>query len=106
MKKSLIYLLLTASALIVGLTVTSCKEAEETYNCATICEAWKDCAEELNVDVNLADCTNECEEQSSQSEDFANSADECQDCLDTTGSCSDNYDCVDDCSDVVPDLSL
>jgi hypothetical protein len=85
--------------------LVGCGEAEEAYNCATICETYDDCADELNVDIDVTACTSECETEADESEDFKSDAEACQECIDQNASCVENVPCVNECAGVVPELA-
>jgi hypothetical protein len=85
--------------------LVGCGEAEEAYNCATICETYDDCADELNVDIDVTACTSECETEADESEDFKSDAEACQECIDQNASCLENVPCVNECRGVVPELA-
>ncbi|GAB4514198.1 MAG: hypothetical protein Tsb0020_32660 [Haliangiales bacterium] len=86
------------------LSLGGCSDAEELYNCASICESYDDCADELGQDVDVTDCIDECEDESDASQDYADAAAQCEACLDESASCQENFPCADECAGVVPEL--
>jgi hypothetical protein len=104
MKRTMNWLL--SGILLSGIAgLVGCGETKEAYNCAVICETYGDCADELNVDVDVTACTMECETEADESEDFKNDAEACQDCIDQDASCTENVPCVDECAGVVPGIA-
>jgi hypothetical protein len=100
--KKLIEALFVSCVLFIG--VAACGEAKELYDCAALCGAYSDCAEEIGADVDEGECVNECQQKADTQEGFAGDADRCVRCLDDFGTCSDNFPCANQCADVLPEV--
>lgn len=88
-------------SLTLGFAVTTpgCDTADRIYDCTSICNKYKDCAD---ADYDVSECVSSCEDQASESEAFEDQADECQACIDDRSCVGSVFNCADECIGIVP----
>lgn len=95
---------LLATAAVSGLALFSCgeaaKEAEELIDCAGLCREYDEC---VDSDVDVTECTSNCENRSDVDEGFQERADRCEACLDDKA-CAESFPCATECAGVFPDI--
>ena len=81
-----------------GLTGVSCSEADEAYDCASVCEKYSDCVDD---ELDKTDCIDRCEDNADADADFADAADDCETCIDDQSCAEAAVECTDECAVVV-----
>lgn len=76
-----------------------CDSADRIYDCASICNKYKDCAD---ADYDVSACTSKCEDMASDSEAFEDKADDCQACVDDRSCVGAAFGCASECVGIVP----
>ena len=87
------------SLLSLSLSLAACDSAERIYDCASICNSYKECVDE---DYDVTTCTSRCEDEASDSEAYEDKADKCQSCVNDRSCTSAVFNCTDDCIGIVP----
>ena len=82
-----------------ALTAQGCDSADRIYDCASICNSYKDC---INSDYDVTACTQRCEDKASDDEAFEDRADDCQECVNDRSCASAVFSCTDNCIGIVP----
>jgi hypothetical protein len=82
-----------------ALAAPACDSIDRIYDCASICNAYKDC---INSNYDATACTQKCEDQASDSEAFEDRADDCQECIDDRSCAGSVFSCTDNCVGIVP----
>ena len=82
-------LAISVAAGLIAVSLGACREAEDeirnTIECGEVCETWNDCHGTTGaVEVDVAECTLDCEDEADANDDFAEQVDDCEDCLDAT----------------------
>ena len=67
--------------------------AEETFDCAKVCNRYQEC---FDSDYDVEACTDRCDDT-----DDVNDADECESCIDGL-SCTESFTCTAECASIVP----
>jgi hypothetical protein len=75
-----------------------CQEVDRAFDCAQICDRWRDCADS-NYDVDT--CTERCEDDAAAEPAFDQHADQCENCLDER-TCGQSLGCATECIGIVP----
>lgn len=80
-------LALGMAAGVIVLSVGACGDVEEeirnTIDCAQVCDQWNDCFGDTDeVDVDITECTDTCEDRADADQAFEDAIDDCEDCLD------------------------
>ena len=78
---------------------TGCDSADRIYDCASICNAYKDC---VDADYDVTACTSRCEDKADDSESFEDKADDCQECIDDRSCAGAIFGCATECVGIVP----
>jgi hypothetical protein len=78
---------------------TGCDSVDRIYDCTSICNKYKDCAD-ANYDV--AECSSECQDNAADSESFEDKADDCQACVDDRSCVGAAFNCANECIGIVP----
>jgi hypothetical protein len=80
-------------------SVSACDSADRIYDCASICDAYRDC---LNEDYDVGACTTRCNDNASRSNSFKDRADACQKCINDRSCAGAVFGCAADCAGIVP----
>ena len=90
---------LLMAAVLAALMLWGCGSAENTWNCAEICEAYEDCVDE---GTDVSECTSSCLEQAEKDDSYAAQVDECEACIDDKSCLEGAFQCSLACAGVVP----
>ena|SRR5689334_24390137 len=82
-----------------AVTSMGCDSADRIYDCASICDAYRDC---LDASYDVGACTSKCRDNASSSQSFADRADDCQKCIDDRSCAGAVFSCATDCAGIVP----
>jgi tRNA C32,U32 (ribose-2'-O)-methylase TrmJ len=93
MKTSILASILMAASV----SLFACGEADEAFDCASICNSYDECVK----DTDVVACTSTCEDNADESEAFADRADDCETCLDDQDSCLEDLPCAVECAFLV-----
>jgi hypothetical protein len=85
--------------LVLAVTSIGCDSADRIYDCTSICNKYKDCAD-ANYDVSA--CVSECRDKAAESEAYEDRADDCQACVDDRSCIGAAFNCADECVGIVP----
>lgn len=85
--------------LCVGLGAMGCKAIDDTIDCSQVCSAYADC---FDSDLDVGACTDTCEDNASESENFDDMLEECEACIEGRDCVESTISCTDDCIGVVP----
>jgi hypothetical protein len=96
--KQLSAAILFALAALTPFALSACDDIDQAFDCAQICQRYDDC---VDSDYDVDGCTDRCETNADESDDFADQADACESCLDDR-TCSGIFPCIDECIGVVP----
>lgn len=90
----------TFSLLVAAITsMSSCSSAEHTYDCAKICNRYKDC---FNSSYDVTECTNRCRNHADSDTAYADQAESCQRCIEDRSCTGATFSCATECVDIVP----
>ena len=93
--------LFIASAFVsfLSLGLLACDEADETIDCAKICNKYDDCIDE---DTDIGACIDKCEDTADRSDDAADQADACESCIDDRSCTGATFNCALQCAPFLP----
>lgn len=80
-------------------TSTGCESVDRIYDCADICDTYRDC---VDANYDTVACATECRENADDSGAFADKADECQACIDDRSCTGAVFGCALECVGIVP----
>lgn len=83
---------------LLSLSTFACSEAERTYDCAKICDAYSDC---YDKDLDKVSCVDTCEDKGDADEQFEIQANDCEACIDGASCVDATLECTDECAWVV-----
>jgi hypothetical protein len=75
-----------------------CSEAEQIYDCTSVCEKYSECVDE---DLDQSDCVDRCESNADADKDFEEQASDCEDCIDGESCVDAAVECTTTCAPVI-----
>jgi hypothetical protein len=82
-----------------AISSAGCDSVDRIYDCSSICNKYKDCAD---ADYDVSACASECREKAADSESFEDKADDCQACVDDRSCVGAAFNCASECIGIVP----
>ena len=96
MKQLMTLVFLSATLAVAGCSSDNSliEEANNTVDCAQICDSYSDCV----TDIDVTECTDYCEDQADSSEATEDRVQSCEDCLDDKSCSEAAVSCWDNCA--------
>ena len=85
-------------ALLLGNCALGCSDAENTVNCAQVCDKYKTC---LNSDYDVASCTMKCEDKANDSASRQKQLDDCDSCIEDRSCSGAVFSCTTECATII-----